>query len=313
MRVGILCDNRRFANPEEPFASLKAGLEALGHGVQVLAPGADCRLGGFSELPEALFLWNGRKGPWGQVAADARRRGLRVIVMERGFFDRYRFTQLDPEGFSHTASWARQEVLRAPAPPEGQARFVGSYGRLPRPLRPRRDGYLLLLLQVACDSQLDGCELHHPLPLVQAVQDTAPCDLDIRVRVHPRSSWRFGWAGRARVIDGSLQDALAGARFAVTINSNSGNEALAVGCPLLALGPASYTIARVARRCSLADLPRALASMADGDLGPSEDQAPAIVRNYLFHLACRQFSTKELADPALLAGWLTPHCLRAGR
>lgn len=116
----------------------------------------------------------------------------------------------------------------------------------------------------------------------------------------------LGAVGRARVIDGSLADALAGARFAVTINSNSGNEALAAGCPLLALGPAPYTIARVARRCSLADLSRALASMADGDLGPSDDRAPAAVRNYLFHLACRQFSTRELAGPRVLANLLNP-------
>lgn len=301
MRIGIVCDNRRFRDAAEPFAALRKGLETLGHEVEVLCPSPACRLGGFARPPQALFLWNGQKGLWKQLADQARRSGLKVFVMERGFFDRLRFTQIDPAGFNHTASWARRETFDAPPPPQGQARFVGAYGRQPQPLAARRDGYLLLLLQIAGDSQLAGCELHHPLPLVQAVEDAAPVGLEIRLRPHPLSSWQYGCAGRAKMAQGSLDEALAGARFAVTINSNAGNEALAAGCPVLALGPALYTIAALARRTSLFDLPAALSAMADGELGLDHDDPPAAVRNYLFHLACRQVGRDELAEGKFLA------------
>ena len=97
------------------------------------------------------------------------------------------------------------------------------------------------------------------------------------------------------MLDGTLAGAVRGARFAVTINSNAGNEALAWGCPVLCLGPALYATAGVAERTRLAKLPAAIEQMLAG-WRPRDDD----VRTYLCHLACRQWNCDELAEGSVL-------------
>jgi len=97
------------------------------------------------------------------------------------------------------------------------------------------------------------------------------------------------------VLGGTLREAVDGAAFAVTVNSNSGNEALAWGCCVLSLGPSLYALAGAACRTGLAGLEHALEAMADG-----WTPEPATVTNYLYWLACRQWSRDELAHGDVL-------------
>jgi hypothetical protein len=136
-------------------------------------------------------------------------------------------------------------------------------------------------------------ELHHPKPFVQAIDDALPDGVEVKVRAHPLSKWECGTHGRARMLDGTLEDAVAGAKFCVTINSNAGNEALAWGCPVLCFGPALYGMAGVAKTTTLADLSSSLQEMLDG----WKPDRKALT-NYLYWLACRQWSVDEIAD-----GW----------
>jgi len=323
MNVGIVCENRQWVDHGEPFRYVAQGLNRLGHVVHVVAK-APWPL--FDTPPDAIFVWNGVKGLWGQITGEARKAGIRTFIMERGFFDRFRFTQIDRSGFNHTASWASslRDISPRDVPLDGQARFVGAWGKNPEPMRWHRfatanlagggfqtcaTGYALVLCQVPNDSQLWGSELHHPGPLVRAVRDAAPRGLEVRVRAHPLSGWSSGGTDLKSV---PLAEAVAGAAFCVTINSNAGNEALAMGCPVLCLGPALYAMAGVARQTTLCDLPKAMEEMAAGPSGAGDTSlksasgeirrgepvppGDATVRNYLYHLACRQWSNASLRD-----------------
>ena len=308
MRIGLICDNRQWTCASEPFRAVAAGLRRLGHQVEVVA-----RAGWplWDRLPEVVFLWNGIHGPWGEYRRRLAAEGVPVLIMERGFFDRFNYTQIDRAGFNHAASWS--SMLAGPAPSDGLRRFVRAWGREPAPFGLRK-GYALVLLQVPSDAQLEDAAIRHPGPLVEAVDAAAPAGLKIRIRAHPLSRWQCGRPSRAApiardgdrrpragMLAGKLRDAVAGAKFCITINSNAGNEALAWGCPVLCLGPALYAIAGVARQVAVAELWRGLAEM-DAGWRPDEQA----VRSYLAHLACRQWSRDELAD-----GWPLERLLKA--
>ncbi len=267
------------------------GLRALGHHVKVDRPAAGPRRAG--ENFNCCFIWNGIHSNRGDAVRAFRAAGKPAFIMERGFFNRMVCTQIDAVGFNHTASWA--DTLAEPAPREGRGRFEAAWGSPPAPLRARDTGHILILLQVPADSQLKAAEIHHSGPLADAVEDATPEQYGILVRRHPLSGWscgrdRGGRPRRARMTGGNtLAEDVAAARFCVTINSNAGNEALALGCPVLCLGPALYEMAGVAIRTRLADMAESVRQMLDG-WGP----AHSAVERYLYHLACRQYGIAEL-------------------
>ena len=291
MRIILIANNRQFADPAEPYRHVAAGLRTLGHDVEVVVPRPDWPL--WQGRADVTVVWNGVKGVCGLIADRARQGGAKVLVMERGFFDRMAHTQVDFRGFGHRASWASR--LAGPAPPDGAERFRQVWGAEPTPMQSRDDGYILILGQVSRDAQLRDSEIHHVGPLIQAVQDAAPPSVEIRIRPHPLARRACPSDGRAAVIEGGLRAALAGARFAVTINSNAGNEALAWGCPVLCFGPSLYGMAGVALQTHLVDMPASIRLMLDGWRPPRDMTA-----NTLAHLACRQWSCDELAEGTIL-------------
>ena len=291
MRIIVIANNRQFADPAEPYSHVAAGLRTLGHNVEVVAKKPTWPL--WQGRADVAVVWNGVKRPAGAIADRARQAGAKVLVMERGFFDRMAHTQLDFHGFNHRASWASR--LGRPAPIGGAERFRQVWGTEPTPMRSRRDGYILVLGQVSRDAQVRDSEIHHAGPLAQAVEDAAPRDVDIRIRPHPLARWCRPADARAAVIEGDLRTAIAGARFVVTINSNAGNEALAWGCPVLCFGPSLYGMAGVALQTHLVDMPASIRLMLDGWRPPRDMTA-----NTLAHLACRQWSRGELARGTVL-------------
>jgi len=273
------------------------GLRALGHRVKVDRPAMGPRRA--AEDFDCAFIWNGIHSNRADAVRAFRTAGKPAFIMERGFFDRMRHTQIDAAGFNHTASWT--DTLTEPAPQEGRGRFEALWGSSPTPMTVRNHGYVLVLLQVPADSQLRDSEIHHPGPLVDAVENAMPRSIPLRVRPHPVSQWnsgtrRDGAPRHARMLtSGSLADAVAGARFCLTINSNSGNEALAMGCPVLCLGPSLYAMAGAAMQTTLAGMAVGIRDMLDGWHPPQGS-----VKNYLYHLACRQYGIDELRTGAPL-------------
>lgn len=295
MLIILISENRRFVDPAEPYRHVAAGLRRIGHHVEVVAKSLSWPL--WRGAADLVIVWNGINGAWGVIAGRSREAGTNVMVMERGFFGRMAHTQLDMQGFNHCASWAAG--LAGPAPADGPERFATAWGAAAVTPQPRHGGYVLVLGQVPDDSQLHHSEIHHCGPLVQAVENATPREIDIRVRPHPLARWRRIADGRATVAAGDLRTAIAGARFVVTINSNAGNEALAWGCPVLALGPSLYGIAGAAMQTSLAHMAASVRMMLDG-WRPSRE----MTANYLHHLACRQWTCDELAEGTILRSLL---------
>ena len=291
MRTVVIADNEQWRSEAEPHRAVAAGLRRLGHEVEVVAPGPGAGKP-WSHRPRAAFVWNGLNRPWQGAARAARDDGAAVFVMERGFFDRLRHTQIDHVGFNHAASWASR--VREAAPADGAERFRRVWGDVPAPVRVR-EGYLLVLLQTGDDSQLRDSEVRDMAVLASAAEASAPTDMAVRLRAHPESAWR--WNGRrAAMIDGTLEEALRGAAFCLTVNSNAGNEALAAGCPVLCVGPALYAMAGAAMLTHRANLAGRIAWMRDCRFDE------ALVKNYLYHLACRQWTGEELAEGTALKG-----------
>ncbi len=273
----------------KPFHALKNGLEAIGHKVQVCIPPGD----GLGDC-EVVFVWNAQKREWYRdIVSQMRARGCKVYVLERGWLDRYKYTQIDHLGFNHTASWAHDVSHEAPI--DGVERYQSICEHLsPRiGCLARREGYVLVLGQTGGDTQLKQSEIHHPDTLCESVIANLPGGLEAKYRRHPLSKVE---PKCIESIKGSLDDALAGARFVVTINSNSGNDALWAGLPVLCFGPALYEIAGAARRTSVATL---LPDMEFMSVGWHPDERRVL--SYFHWLASKQWNHKELEQGDCLA------------
>ena len=273
-----------------PFEAIVKGLAELGFAVDV----SDCA----EAAEDAMFydlviLWNGRKKHHKPLADAARRNQVPMLILELGFFDRKRHWQCDTKGILHWANWLSE--LRHPAPPEGAERLARVW---PHELHSyaKRMGYVLVLGQVEGDSQLADCEIQSTNILAKMVFRTVQRgDVAAVYRRHPASGkvqrqqkWLPDCQG------GSLEEAVAGARFAVTINSNAAHECMALGCPVMAFGPAVYTETpgpRIAKRTSSATFANDFSEMLAG-WRPD----PEAVRNHLEWLACRQWAIEDWQD-----------------
>lgn len=283
-----------------PHRHLIEGLKAIGLEPNILndtaVPASDRTMAKlFSPDIEAVWMWNAWKGARKKLRLELQAAGKIVMTMEHAFFDRRRErVQIDHGGFSQMASWCRTEVFDAPASGHDRLRMMA--GRAPQAQVARREGYILVILQVPNDGQLADSEIQTPGPLVRAVEASAPEGVDIRVRAHPVCPWSCRTNRRARMSEGkTLEEDIAGARFVVTINSTAGVKTILMGCPLLCLGPAMYATAGVAFETSIADLAEAISVMLSG-WSPRTDKAT----NFLRHLANHQWTFAELAQGDVL-------------
>lgn len=291
MKAILLSDNATWRR-NDALRAVRDGLEHLGFCVEVHSP--HCPLP-HSSRPERkcdlIVAWNGRKGKVAQRLDEARAAypGVRVLILERGFFQRMRYSQVDSAGFNHLASWANE--LLEPAPPRGARRFFKVFGSRPARQEHRTGGYALLLGQVEGDVQLRDCCIHRPQGLYELVAQAMPKSIPLRIRPHPLSSWR----PPSGLLEGTLRQAVRDARFCVTLNSNAANQAIAWGCPVLAFGPALCVQAGAARRATLATLPDDLQEMTH-----RWKPTKAAANRLLYHLACRQFNAAELREGSAL-------------
>ena len=294
MKISMLIENCEYRAPDKERGQCQwaiiDGLRELGHEVVFDLPASGPNRAKFGDF-DCGFVWNGHHGRRGDSVTAFRKAGLPIWIMERGFFRRMEYTQLNTRGFNHRASWA--DSLTDPAPQEGRGRFEAVWGAPVVPMAPRDSGYVLILGQVANDSQLADSEISHPKPLIRAVAAALPDGIDLRFRAHPLFGWRTRGLPCEPCAAETLREAVAGARFCVTINSNAGNEALAWGCPVLCLGPALYAMSGAAVQSDLGGLQSRLQSILAGHV-PSG----GAVASHLYHLACNQYSMAELRN-----GW----------
>jgi hypothetical protein len=291
MKAVLLADNSTWRR-SQALRALRDGLESLGFTVNVLLPDEDpSRILARATDARLLAVWNGRKGQSARVLQSLRKSqpSVRTLILERGFFRRMHYTQVDGLGFNHTASWARH--LQGPASLNGPARFFKAWKRRPAAQRSRQHGYVLILCQLQGDAQVQDCCVHHPQALCDLITDALPRNMPVGIRPHPLSSWR----PKKQLLQGSLKQALSGARFCVTLNSNAANEAIATGCPVLAFGPALCSMAGAAHPATLPSLSNDLEDMLEG-WSPPQQRA----EQFLYHLADRQFSPAQLREGSVL-------------
>lgn len=253
-----------------------------------------------------VVVWNGLRDT--SFADAARTASARMLYLEHGFFQRQEYTQADPAGFLHNASWAGRVSGSAPA--GGFDRVSRFYPTL-RAVRARSEGRIVVLGQVDGDSQMYQSEIGTAKRLQLAVKSALPPGVrgDACFRPHPatigpRDGARrvflplcpgsqnmreaLGYATRKQST--TLAAVFRHARFVVAINSNALNEALAAGVPCLCFGPFLGLNAGVVHGTTVHSLRRDMAEMLDGWC-PDADA----VRNYLAWLAARQWNNAELA------------------
>ncbi len=308
--VAVICGKKSMLEPQEdrPYVAMADALTQMGYDARIIPWTVDSIVAAAGEVPDLAIVWNGSKGHHLQNAQQARAVGAPVLILEHGFFDRNRYFQADCEGILHRAAWSRR--VGSPAPDGSEARLRQFVPEI-RPQRVQRDGYVLVLGQVVGDSQLADSEIQGPLPLCNAVHRALAPGVRALFRPHPASQPKnlkrnpleiFGAAQASesdeykRTFHGpGLAEALAGARFVVTINSNAIVEALIAGVPVLAFGPSLAIAAGAAHGTTLASLRHDLADMAAGWTAPQDR-----VENYLRWLAARQWSVEELGRPDVI-------------
>jgi len=313
----ITCASKAALSDEKyPYVHIARGLESLGFQCEMQQ--IDGALEKAHDIPSLLVTWNGRKGASLDQVQQAAKLGIPVIRLEHGFFERKRYTQADHEGILHWASWRRD--LLEPAPADGKERLARFY---PDGIKPmgKRSGYILVIGQVAGDSQMEGSELQSAIPLQRLIhRATKNKGLPVYFRPHPSDRCpNAKLLPRLEVADArgtyvktkhglGLAEALAGAKFIITINSNTIVEALAAGVPALAFGPHLGIEAGVVHRATADTLHVDLQEMLDGW---RPDQAA--VQNFLEHLACHQWAPEEFADPEVMSKLLDAAGVSHGR
>lgn len=277
----------------QPFQAIAHGLAHVGIDVDVRMVNEPLPL----EATDLVVTWNGRKGHYRGAADQARKLGLPVICFEHGFFARRQYVQMDHQGILHWSSL--RDEFRKPAPAEGAARLAAVWPHELRPFGAGRKGYVLVIGQLPGDSQMMESEFDIPLPLAKAVSRSLPAGVRGVFRGHPAMAKPKPVKYLPDCQAPGIVEAIEGARFAVTINSNAGNECLALGCPVLCLGPALYAQAGVALQTTMATFKTQFDRMIAGWMPDG-----AAVRNYLHWLACRQYSGEEYREGTVLAGIL---------
>ncbi len=200
---------------ESHAGALKSGLAVHGIKTTVLRQFTPCR-------EKVVACWGWRPGKLLQKA------GKQVFVMERGYVgDRFKWTSLAWNGLNGRATRYSNEA--------DPARFAEHFGHLMKPWKSGGD-YVLLIGQVQGDASLGGMDLRRWYE--QTARDARQAyGLPVRFRPHPVSIKRGHHLKvlAAKTLDGTLEQALAGAAVVITFNSNTAVESVLAGVPTVTL------------------------------------------------------------------------------
>lgn len=180
---------------------------------------------------DVSLVWGWRRG----LKAQQRWPGRPVLVMERGYVgDRFLWTSLGWNGLNGHAKF--------PKPPPNQLidRFRLHFGH-PRPWATRQ-GYALILGQVPSDAACRGVNLATKYR-GWASQLKAE-GWNVKFRPHPKAQRLSLGFPISMFTRGTLEEALAGAAFSVSWNSNSSVDSVLQGVPSVTLdrGAMAYPV-----------------------------------------------------------------------
>lgn len=210
MRV-VVCSHSRAAHHQRAAKAFAAGLAR--HGVEHKVVVGDA-----GQPADLYVVWGHRRG---QIFDRQKREGRHYLVMERGYFrDRFAYTSLGYDGLNGRADFCNADV-----PGDRWEK----HGVPLAPWRNPRRGYVLLLGQVYGDASLAG--VHYANWLRHVSAQLRAMGREVVFRPHPLAP--SSRVERVQVVGGTLAEAFAGARCALTYNSNSGVDAVLAGVPLI--------------------------------------------------------------------------------
>lgn len=194
----------------EHARALASGLEA--HGVRAIHASY-----GTKATTKYVACWGWR------IGRMLRQSGHEVLVMERGYLgDRFAWTSLGWNGLNGRATFR---------PKDDPQRFEKNFR-----LAPWKDGgaYVLLIGQVPGDASLGGVNLARWYD--ETAEKAKVYGLPVRFRQHPMALQRsiVQRVNGAESMNGTLDNALAGAAVCVTYNSNTAVDAVIAGVPTVA-------------------------------------------------------------------------------
>lgn len=145
------------------------------------------------------------------------------LVMERGYVgNRFSFTSLGYNGLNGRADFCNEN-----SPSDRWKKYFSNY------LKPWHTGkYVLLTGQVLGDASIKELRISYASIVNQLKQHTK---MPIHFRKHPHRAMRHMQTPEGCVTSPyeALEDALAGANVCITVNSNSGVDAILAGTPVI--------------------------------------------------------------------------------
>ncbi len=147
-----------------------------------------------------------------------------ILVAERGYIDRHAYTALGWDGINGRARF----VLN-----DDPSRFLSLFESRLKPWRNGSAGYALIIGQVFGDAQIQGVDIHAWYRKVGISLYRAGWDVCFRQHpVETERGARLPDLPFAKVVNGSLDDALAGAGIVVCYNSNTAVDSVLAGVPV---------------------------------------------------------------------------------
>lgn len=190
------------------------------------------------EPADMVVLWGVRRV---QDIAAARSRKSEICILERGYVgDRFRFTSVSFGGDLNGRARFSQHGING-------ARVEKYFPNVLKPWKSEPVRKALILGQVATDMSVNGIN-----PEVIYSDFVGQCQargLEVRFRPHPLGQSR---CVEAKTMPGCLDDALAWADMALTINSNSGVDAVLAGVPCVAIDEGSMVYSLASRSVNAA-------------------------------------------------------------
>lgn len=172
---------------------------------------------------DLLVLWGTRR----ELAIQRQKLRGEVCILERGYVaDRFQWTSISVGGGLNGHG-----VFRGPF--EDKSRWDANFTECMKPWKLLDNNkYVLIMGQVPTDMSLRGLNPHAEwYNIAEAFQKQGH---DVRFRPHPLAP-RERIPGVVSLPDVPLSDALDGAKCVVTINSNSGVDAVLAGIPTITL------------------------------------------------------------------------------
>lgn len=179
------------------------------------------------EKCDLLVLWGVRHVP--SIRQHIGKSIGEVCILERAYVgDRFNWTSV-----SFGGGLNGHGVFRGPF--HDASRWEKNFAPLLRDWRSGSNGYALILKQVPGDNSIRGVDM---AAFYERARMAFEPIMPVKFRAHPNLHPRQGEEHLAAVKASLAQD-LAGARVAVTYNSNSGVDAILAGVPTVAMDPGS--------------------------------------------------------------------------